>query len=230
MKPPEDKGKEPKAAGPEALQNGLNSLKLSQEREQYKAKVAEEIRVALERTEGLIGSLAIYYDYENRAYWVKWNNDDYWSRVQQRDVKMLFRLKGLKAREVGWVMLIIRWDRSIPVLGPAKAQKARLWEFDGEKGLIADFREPVLSDDQIAELRLDRNEWYLDVDGRGKTIARSIINNNWEDAIPQIAHALIVIDVKWGRRHCGTYDCNLRNYKRYLKDWVKGLQRQGGVA
>lgn len=60
---------------------------------------------------------------------------------------------------------------------------------NGCKGGLLKISGP-LSAEELAGLRLDRTEWYCDANGRGEELARVIIKNGWEGAIPQIAKAL----------------------------------------
>jgi hypothetical protein len=68
-------------------------------------------------------------------------------------------------------------------------------------------------------LRLDRKGWFLDTGGQGKELDPVIIKNGWEEAIPQIAEPLA---------YQQNFKHNSRYYERYLKQWVKWINANGG--
>jgi hypothetical protein len=75
-----------------------------------------------------------------------------------------------------------------------------------------------LSDEEIAGLRLDRSEWYCDANGRGEELARIIIKNGWEGAIPQIANALAACPWETNRIRGPYY------FEDYLDRWVEWIK------
>jgi hypothetical protein len=140
--------------------------------------------------DSMIDFFSICCDGDGR-YWMKLPEHNYWDRITARNLIDLFKLNAQ--------FIIPR----VEVLWPADALKARLFceasqeveqtalltqsDFGGGAILIADFPDSQLSDEQLPELKLGHQS--------GKEISKMIVENGWEEAIPQIAHTLAILNI-----------------------------------